>query len=64
MLPLADSYHMGSLASQKHFYKRYNDTDNFIRFFKKITKKMPKKRLHIVKCPVIKEWSKDFDLMY
>ena len=23
---------------------------------------MPKKRLHIVKCPVIKEWSTNFDL--
>ena len=61
-VPLADSYHWGSVASQKHFYEKYNDTKNFIRFFTKVTKKMPKKRLHIVKCPVIKEWSKDFDI--
>ena len=53
---------MGSVAWVKHFYEKYNDTKNFTRFFTKITKKMPKKRLHIVKCPVIKEWSKDFDI--
>lgn len=61
-VPLGDSYHRGSVASQKHFYKRYNRVENFIRFFTKVMKKMPKKRLHIVKSPVIKEWTKDFDI--
>ncbi len=61
-VPLGDSDHVGSVASQKHFYKKYNKIENFFRFFKKVTKKMPKKRLHIVKSPVKKEWTKDFDI--
>ena len=43
--PIAEKKHVGSCASEKNHYQHYTGSLNFIRFFKKISKKLPNKLL-------------------
>ena len=43
--PIAERKHLGSCASEKDHYHHYAGTLNFLRFFKKISKKLPNKLL-------------------
>ena len=43
--PIAEKKHVGSCASEKNHYQHYTGTLNFLRFFKKISKKLPNKLL-------------------
>ena len=60
-VPIDDDFHVGSLASKKHFYEYYGRITNFKRFFNKIMKKLPKKILHFPSLPFIKNF-KRFDM--
>lgn len=61
-VPIDDDYHLGTLASNKHFYEYYARPGNFKRFFNKIMKKLPKKILYFPSLPLIKQFNSNFDM--